>query len=1646
MKKLLSILSISIFVSTSVTIPLIILNNKYDYNDLIFNDFLSLNSNNHLNPTIQIGKTNDPDRSFTPYIWTSQNRTHYKNSHWTDGYADRWNAIDGETYWAGWYKWYKQSYYLRTGTINFNELGISGFNELEKFTSSLNITFNLKRYYIEKDVYNNTFIGKPDSYLDPGSYEFIDRYGPPGYGKPYFDFINGYNLEGYQDVYNYSKIITKSFRLSEIKNKLNQWIDLGNFVKSRNDDSAGSNGRGTWKEQVKFELKGSNTLNILTKSTLISESWSHPQQIFVAGKTLVDKIEIHPNFKYDKSLISKNNIYYFDRFILNSETSSLIDDDKKYKIGSGVSTKSNKELVIDEFIKRLTEFKNNIKSSLTNLFFERAFPDFDKKHIEKENLVDYISFERNKVVLTNFSYPLWPFNEYPFNLPKSFEMPVEVRFNASSFKSELAKKFDQLGQEIKFKADYSTDVTDQTIKNEVSNTDKISGKTYGSNQYTNKTLVHKIIDDRIDKLFIQPIKNNFSEQDIKHLFEHTIVFDTNKKEIKVNFISNSKYKKDILDIENNKVKTITIRYEVNGSDEYNKKINLGNGLTLESGAYFDTKSNKFIKDSPEIKEEDSRDLPKIDSDGNNTNEFELNSKVRTYIYHSDVKLKWQSNDPTDILLVNGEIKEPSGNNTFEETFNIPLANRWNDETQKEWVIQILSKDETRRKQKVNHQFIIRIEPAVKSSFDIKNLGWKPDENADKNTKEYNQWLITQQFLFDKDGKRQNNPKFVPNLNKETGFISNFIFVRHNPTKPNTNNEENNFPVDLIDKNDKYIFEKIDINDASKVQSEYNKLEKGFIAEVLVTRGGIDHLFANDGNKLIEKIEKVKVDENTFEDKKEKDSPVIVKSKENNTIDGLWHYRITLKDYIKPEYDQKGIQKVASPIDKIIKQTEYKPGTTIHKYVYINHKFTDHIDQYSQDFLGLEKFKKLQSEDNGKNWKFKDFWQTSQAKHFIAYYSSLGMSTSELKKLDYEQLVYLWKKYITSILQTGSIGSLSIVKQNLSTINDLNLKAIKDKTEVKNSIEQHILNQVNLSTDKGITLNDLKIQIINNSVAKELNENTIPNDFIDFKKSKENKKIRIKVDVSDFSTILKRNQSKLFTVTNSLHDLTSLNNFLFNDINTNFDNLKEQEIKKIITTEVSNQVNSKYNKSLIENTTKEKNVTLTLGVDYEFFLANKEETEQQLDQKINKNLKFSSQNMSDLFIKGKTSNYRIVIYALNKSQYISSSNKKWFINNDKKFINPNTNLQQIDIKELFKVTDLGWINKKQYEKITSLDLMNKLLEVNKEHLKTLTYDNYDSEKFLEEIDIVKGKEEIVGDNKLIRNHTFDIISKKNSKVFKGTLTGKFQSPNSTNLANKIKIDDIFIHNTIIKSKNIEKPNDKDYFWEEINKHFKETISRLTHKPNRNEFDIEIKKINDIQYQITITAKNENKHFTGTTNIFFIEALKVDEIVKPELPGDDRLPNSGYEHPTSNDLNPDSSNDYEKPQGDEGRTNNENSLNPADDESNSRDNLPIEPDATKPSDENRTDNNPENATNTDEKWWEKEDEIPKPFPIPKRPEEKIKEEDKWILGFTKKDRNWIIAAGISTLGIGWVVSYFWWRRKKLLKKNKVIKTLNKKNENN
>ncbi|QVK00767.1 hypothetical protein I7635_03125 [Mycoplasma mycoides subsp. capri] len=1777
MKKLLTFLAISTFATTSVALPLLIFNNKTSLDKLTFNNLYSSESNYVQAPTFSVGKTWDPNSSHTPWIWTTKPRfIKYKEETrpkyifdeggviYTDGdetetinkpvYSifykdsniDGWNQETGSTETQNNYGKNIQSYYALTGEIELTELGFSSLDDLIQNIFEISLTFDIKRYYIEKDLYDSTYVRN----VTPNAYNSV--YLPPGGGNGFsFNAVDSYDLDIYSDLSKHHSTITKTFKLNEIKNQINEWIKLDHF--ERNESHL--KGRGTWDEFVKFEFEN-NKLKIFTKSQLISETWSYKELIFVAGKTLIDKIEIQPNFKYWDNLIQEDKIYHLNKFTFNSETSDVISDEKSYKVGTGEKTKSNKELVLDKFKEELNSFKSRNYSSLTETFFNRAFPNFDEM-LDDRYLESHLKFEKNKVILPINSTVKWPFTERPFNIPTQFELPVEINFNPTSFSSEINNKFNQLSSDINIIADYSTDITDQTIKNEVINKDEITGQTYGSNLYTNNTLVHKIIEDRIQKLFIEPIKNNFLEEDLNKLFEHTISFDTIKKRIKINFISNSKYKKDILDIENNKVKTIYINYNVSGSTEFNKKITLGNGLTLESGKYFDTKTNKFIRDIPEIKETQTNPNP------------ELNTKPKTYIYHSDVTLEWKSDDPSDVLVVNGEIKEPSDNNTFRETFNIPLINKWNDETKKEWNIQITSK-KPERKQKIDYQFVIRIEPVVKENLEIKNLGWKPDKEADKNSKEYNQWLITQEFLFDKDGNRQPNPKFVPNLNPKTGFISNFIFIRHNTTDPTKNWEYNNFPTDLVDKDDKYVFDGLNLDNTSEVKKRYEKLEKGFIAEVLVTRGGIDHLFADKKNNLIEKIEKIKVDPKTFNDINDNNSPVLVNSHNNNSIGGLWHYRITLKDYIKPEYDEKGIQTVPSPIDKIIKPTEYLLGTTIHKYVYIDHKYTDNVDTnfdpklelYLKDFLSLKDFKQLQ--ENGKNsqWKFKNFWQTSQAKHFIAFYSNLGMSTSEIKKLDYEQIVYLWKKYISSIIQSKSSDLVNVVKRDLRQIEDLNLKLVKNKTEAKKLIEDHILRNFNWLSETKITLDDLNIQIVNSfGQVKELNENNISDDFINFDKSNKNKKMSIQVSTSDFSTILKRNQFKVFTVTNSLYDLTSLNDFSFYDINTNFDKLTEQDIRKFITNTISSQINSKYNKSIIKNKKQDEDITLTLGKDYQFFLAKKEETDQLLEKRIKNNQTFASQKINDSFTKGKSSNYRIVIYALENSQYISSSNKKWFINDDKKFNAPSTIFEQLDIKELFKITDLGWINKKQYEDITDLDLMNKLIELNKNNIKKLGYDSLSSEEFLNELNLVKNKEERAGRNRFIRNYTFDIISKNNSKIFKGTLTGKFQSPNNTNIVDKARIDNIFKHNTIIRVKKIEQPESKEYFWNKIIEHFNDIISRLTFKPEKDEFDIEIQKKSNSYYEIIITAKNENKHFTGSTNIFFIEDSTIDEIIKPKLPDEDKSPEPGYNEfspddsdssrdddstnrryenkpgnnssrnpdsrtPDSNSNRDDSSSngsgsengtssnstnpsnedqpgDYVSPYkpGNGSRTDNGNSTedsnnrnngeNPQGDENkpgnNSGDNSSRNPDSRTPgSNSNRDDSSsngsgsengsrsgnengtssnpanssnedqpgdyvspykpgnisPESGTNTDDKWWEKEDNTLEPTPKPKEPEDKIKPEDKWILGLTKKDRNWIIAAGVLTLGVSWVISYFWWKRRKLIKKNKVIKTTNKK----
>ncbi|WP_258177014.1 hypothetical protein [Mycoplasma mycoides] len=56
-------------------------------------------------------------------------------------------------------------------------------------------------------------------------------------------------------------------------------------------------------------------------------------------------------------------------------------------------------------------------------------------------------------------------------------------------------------------------------------------------------------------------------------------------------------------------------------------------------------------------------------------------------------------------------------------------------------------------------------------------------------------------------------------------------------------------------------------------------------------------------------------------------------------------------------------------------------------------------------------------------------------------------------------------------------------------------------------------------------------------------------------------------------------------------------------------------------------------------------------------------------------------------------------------------------------------------------------------------MNKLIELNKNNIKKLGYDSLSAKEFLNELNLVKNKEERAGRNRFIKNYTFDIISKK-----------------------------------------------------------------------------------------------------------------------------------------------------------------------------------------------------------------------------------------------------------------------------------------------
>ncbi|WP_256123120.1 hypothetical protein [Mycoplasma mycoides] len=173
-------------------------------------------------------------------------------------------------------------------------------------------------------------------------------------------------------------------------------------------------GAGKWTSFVKFQFEN-NKLKILTKIRLVSESYNQKEVIFVAGKTLADKIEIQPNFKYWDNLMQEDKTYHLNKFTFNSETSDIINDEKSYKVGTGEKTKSNKELVLDKFKEELNSFKSKNYSSLTETFFNRAFPNFDEM-LDDRYLESHLKFEKNKVILPINSSAKWPFTERPFNI------------------------------------------------------------------------------------------------------------------------------------------------------------------------------------------------------------------------------------------------------------------------------------------------------------------------------------------------------------------------------------------------------------------------------------------------------------------------------------------------------------------------------------------------------------------------------------------------------------------------------------------------------------------------------------------------------------------------------------------------------------------------------------------------------------------------------------------------------------------------------------------------------------------------------------------------------------------------------------------------------------------------------------------------------------------------------------------------------------------------------------------------------------------------------------------------------------------------------------------------------------------------------
>ncbi|WP_338970892.1 Mbov_0399 family ICE element protein [Spiroplasma endosymbiont of Labia minor] len=566
----------------------------------------------------------------------------------------------------------------------------------------------------------------------------------------------------------------------------------------------------------------------------------------------------------------------------------------------------------------------------------------------------------------------------------------------------------------------------------------------------------------------------------------------------------------------------------------------------------------------------------------------------TYIYHNAVDISFTAHTSSEILNVNGTAVPVYNNKFYIRLADNKMTNN-NSESNSKYEVTITDNGDI--KMTIN----IKIE-SVNSFLNFKWLGWNPINDPSQSVY-YEQYLLITPTI-----NGETNPKYDSTINADTGTRQQFIGINYN--------FKDAFAFDPLNKYGNLI-------------NNSKDYEPFYIAQGVVVNSGFSTLIEN--TESIDHIERVKVEPLTLNELSQR-QVVDLDNELQFSQPGLWHYIIYMKDYVKEKVD---------PTNPGNEKIEAIQGSTLHQFVYIDNSANSYASFLNQI-------------DIAKNKDITDLWSSIHAKHLKFYLANdIGMSTNEITKLDYAQIISFWNQYVSdAIEQLVDINPDPTEYKDLTNLNIASLKMnAKSENDIKENIKNYVNEKVTDFASKSIYKSDYEI-VVNGQLLEnaDLSQYVLPESSSEEEIKKE---FSVSIVATAESTILENSQS-LKIINDSKYDkdiVLNLENVLFQNYEYNFSNWNENEKNQFLQNYVYDNVTKyleKYKPNKFEG-------EYVYGVDYLISLEGLNgidiKTQDDIDQILN-----------SFFMAKESTTLKFTIYALDDSMVLEGFNSFEITNN------------------------------------------------------------------------------------------------------------------------------------------------------------------------------------------------------------------------------------------------------------------------------------------------------------------------------------------------------------------------------------------------